>query len=45
MNIINFETLLVTIFVLVDDWCQTQKTLIKPQSPVVQPCFQSTPVA
>ena len=36
MNIINFETLLVTVFVLVDDWSQTQKTFTTPQSSGVQ---------
>ena len=35
MNIINFETLLVTIFVLVDDWCLTQKTASSNHSPGV----------
>ena len=44
MNIINFETLLVTIFVLVDDWCQTQKTLVTTQSPGVQPSMDNSEI-
>ena len=44
MNIINFETLLVTIFVLVDDWCQTQKTLVTSQSPGVKPSMDNSEI-
>ena len=44
MNIINFETLLVTIFVLVDDWCLTQKTASSNHSPGVQPSMNDSEI-
>ncbi len=42
MNIINFETLMVIIFVLVDDWYQTQKP--KHKSPGVKSCMSDSEI-
>lgn len=37
MNSINFETLLVTIFVLVDDWYQLEGKALKGKLPGAKP--------
>jgi hypothetical protein len=37
MNSINFESLLITIFVLVDDWYQSEGKALKGKSPGAKP--------
>ena len=37
MNSIDFESLLVIVFVLVDDWYQSQEKSLKSKSPGVKP--------
>lgn len=44
MNIIDFETLLIIIFVLVDDWYQRQKQEPKHKSPGVKSCMSDSEI-